>query len=310
MKLELATLMLAFVSSEAVKSKNLEKKSMAAEKKVFSKSTPVLGGRRKLNDEEEEEEEFAFLQNYKMKMITCKSGEPVRDPESGEYEMNAVVYRLCPSNGDCDDDDTVGCNDGYGDYVVGLNTFVQAYLEDQGDNMQYDDNFNMDEYAECGEYENDNDDGNGYQYYIGPACTEDGTDIKLDFFYDEYCTQVPEDVTFEQVSNGGTIPYSEGGLVSTYCNSCKEVDDDGAYETKEMCEQLYESSGKCETNMESYHYYGKQEGACEYIQELLPKSSGGSTGLLFVIALVGGVGAYVFWWKKKKAAGTSAGLMA
>jgi len=306
MKLELATLMLAFVSSEARKVTD-----HGLKKKVLSKSKRVSGGQRKLNDEAEEEEEFAFLQNYKMKMITCKSGEPVRDPESGEYEMNAVVYRLCPSSGDCDDEDTMGCKDGYGDYVVGLNTFVQAYMEEQGENMQYDDNFQIDEYAECGEYENNNDDGNGYQYYIGPACTDDGTDIKLDLFYDEYCTQVPEDVTFEQVSNGWTMPYSEGGLVSTYCSSCREVDDDGAYETKEMCERLYESSGKCESNMESYHYYGKQEGACEYIQELLPNSSGGgSAGLLFVIALVGGAGAYVFWWKKKKTLGTSAGLMA
>lgn len=305
MKLEIATLMLAFVSSEARKVT-----SHSTKKKVLSKSKRVSGGQRKLNDGGEDEDEFAFLQNYKMKMITCKTGEPVRDPETGEYEMNAVVYRMCPSNGDCDDEATAGCKDGYGDYVVGLNTFVQAYMEDQAENMEYDDNFKIDEYAECGEYENNNDDGNGYQYYIGPACTEDGTDIKLDLFYDEYCTQVPEDVTFEEVSNGWTMPYSDGGLVSTYCNSCSQVNDDGEYETKEMCEQLYESSGKCETNMESYHYYGKQEGACSYIEELLPKSSGGNTGLLVVIALIAGAGAYAFWWKKKKAAGASAGLMA
>jgi hypothetical protein len=299
--------MLAFVSSEARKVTNHDLK-----KKVLSKSRRVSEGQRKLNDaEEEEEEEYAFLQNYKMKMIQCISGEPVRDPESGEYEMNAIVYRMCPSSGDCGDDGSTGCKEGYGDYVVGLNTYVQAYMEEQAENMQYDDNFDIDKYSECGEYENDNDDGNGYQYFIGPACTEDGTDIKLDLFYDEYCTQVPEDVTFEQVSNGWELPYSSGGLVSTYCTSCKEANDDGEYETKEMCERLYESSGKCETNMEYFHYYGKQEGACEYITELMPKSSGGaSVGTLIVIAVVAALGGYVFWWKKKKATGSTEGLMA
>jgi len=295
MKLQLATLLLSFISSEARKVTTHVQKN-----KVLAKSTRV--SQRKLEQEDEEEEEFAFLQNYKMKMISCKAGETVRDPESGEYEMNAILYRMCPSNGDCDDDKATGCKDGYGDYVVGLNTFVEAYMEDQGENMQYDDNFKVDEYAECREYENDNDDdGNGVAYYIGPACTEDGTDIKLQLYYDEYCTQVPEDVTFEQISNGWTMPYSDGGLVSTYCNSCTGVNDDGEYETKEMCELLYESSGKCETNMESYHYYGKQEGACEYIEELLPKSAGHGSGSFFFIVFVGAFGAYAYWWKKTKA---------
>lgn len=296
---------------------------LAATAATASASTRTLSGKaskrllskaRKLedNEEQEEEEEYAFLMSYKLKLRSCIAGEAVKNPETGEYEYNAVVFRLCPDSGDCNDDTADGCDEGYGDYVVGLNSFVQEYMEDQRENMQYDDDFDAAEYAECREYENENDDGDGVAYYVGPACTEDGSDIKLDMFYDEACTNVPEDVTFEDISNGWSLPYSSGGLISTYCNSCMDYDDDGNYETKEFCMRLYEDANKCETNMEKYHYYGKQEGACEYIEELLPaqKSSGGArkvVGWLFFIVVIGAFAGYVVWWKKKKASGGSAG---
>jgi hypothetical protein len=269
------------------------------------------------NQDEQEEEEYAFLGKYQMKMVSCKAGEQIRDPETGEYDYNAVIFRLCP-NDDCDTDRATGCYEGHGDYVVGLKTFVQMYFEDQRDNMYFDDNFKVDEYAECREYEQENDDGNNnaYPYYIGPACTEDGTDVRLQIFYDEACSQVPEEVTFEDISNGWSLPYEDGGLVSTSCQSCSEYNDNGEYELKEMCMQLYENSGKCETNMENYHYYGKQEGSCEYISTLMPKMKGSGSGarafgwVVFILVVVGAFSAYAMWWKKKKAAQASDGLMA
>ena len=38
---------------------------------------------------------------------------------------------ICPGNGYCDNEGSDGCGEGYGDYVVGLNMFVQGYMEDQ-----------------------------------------------------------------------------------------------------------------------------------------------------------------------------------
>ncbi|CAB9512551.1 expressed unknown protein [Seminavis robusta] len=269
------------------------------------------------NNQNQEEDEFAFLMNYNLKMIQCKAEEAIRNPEDGEYEYGAAIFRLCPEG--CDDDLTYGCKSGHGDYVVGLQTFVQAYFEDQRDNMYYDDNFKVDEYAECREYEQENDDGgnnNNAAYFIGPACTEDGSDVKLEIFYDEACSQVPEDVTFEDISNGWSLPYGEGGLVSNKCQPCSEYNgDDGAYELKEMCQELYENAGKCETEMESFHYYGKQEGSCEYIASLMPasKSGGGAKAfgwVVFILVVVGAFSAYAMWWKKKKSGQASDGLMA
>lgn len=282
--------------------------------KIGPATAKLLKSARRLENNEEEEE-FAFLMNYNLKMIQCKAGESIRNPEDGEYEYNAAIFRLCPEG--CDSDNEYGCESGHGDFVIGLTSFVQAYFEDQRDNMYFDDNFKVDEYVECREYEMENDDGNQNQmaYYIGPACTDDGKDVRLQVYYDEACSMVPEDVTFEDISNGWSLPYEEGGLVSQNCLACAEYDD-GNYELKEMCEQLYQNSGKCETNMESFHYYGKQEGSCEYIESLMPakKSSGSGAKafgwVVFILVVVGAFSAYAMWWKKKKAGQTSDGLMA
>jgi hypothetical protein len=286
----------------------------------------LLSKARKLEDQnnngedQAEEEEYAFLQNYQLKLVSCKAGEQIRDPETGELDYNAAIFRLCPAD-DCSEDRQTGCYGGHGDYVVGLQSFVQAYFEDQRDNMYFDDAFNVMEYAECREYEMENDDGNqnenAYPYYIGPACTEDGKGVRLELFYDEACSMVPEEVTFEDISNGWALPYEEGGLVSENCQPCSEYNqDDGGYELKEMCMGLYEEAGKCETNMESYHYYGKQEGSCEYIAALMPSTKGSGSGakafgwVVFILVVVGAFSAYAMWWKKKKSTQAADGLMA
>merc|ERR1711935_1242340 len=70
-------------------------------------------------------------------------------------------------------------------------------------------------------------------------------------YVDQYCYQESE-TSFESISNGWSLPYSSGGLVSTQCNAC--TGDDGAI--KEMCGDLYESSPyRCEAEFDFQHYY-------------------------------------------------------
>jgi len=308
MKLSNAVLLISAMASTASATKAVRSAKSIAK---------VLKAARRIeeNQEEEEEEgEYDYLMKYTLKMIGCKSGETVINGENGEYEYNAVVVRLCPSDAGCDSESSTGCSAGHGDFVVGLNTFVQAYFEDQRDNMQWDDAFEVDKYAECDEYkiENDEDDGNqweNYQFFIGPTCTEDGADVRLALFDDEVCTYESE-TSFETISNGWTLPYSTGGIVSTSCVDCVQYNDDGEYELREMCEQTYmQSTNKCESGMEYYSYYGQNTQGCEYIEELMPsKKSGGKGGKVFgwivFVALVGGLAGYIVWWRKKKSAGT------
>jgi hypothetical protein len=264
---------------------------------------------------------YDYLSKYSLKMIGCKSGETVVDAQTGETEYNAVMFRLCPSESGCDSSTVTGCTKGYGDFVVGLNTFVNAYFEDQRDNMNWDDQFDVDRYAECGEYkiEDGDDDGENkwadYQFFIGPTCTADELDIKLALFTDETCTTPSSSVSFGDISNGWTLPYGSGGLVSTSCTDCVDQNDNGEYELREMCTNLYmESAYGCESTMEYFSYYGQNVQGCEYIEEIKPaaakeKKGGKVFGWFVFILLVGGLAGYIVWWRKKKSTATD-GLVA
>jgi len=262
------------------------------------------------------------LAKYSLKLVGCKAGETVTNPENGEYEYNAAIFRLCPTESGCSD--TSACNSGYGDYVVGLTTFVEAYFEDQKDNMQWDDNFEVDGYAKCEQYKiENNQDGEENQYannayYIGPSCTSDSKDVRLAVFEDETCTYESE-TAFEALSNGWSLPFSEGGLVSTSCIDCLDYNDNGEAEIRELCDELTANAASaCEEKMEYFSANGQNSQGCDYIKELMPvqqkSSSKGKGGKIFgwfvFVAVVIGLAAYIVWWRKKKSAATSNGLSA
>ena len=143
-----------------------------------------------------------YLQRYSLKMLACVNGEQSYNYREGTTETSTVVFRLCPADTCVADNSTsTPCEEGFGDFAVGINTFAEAYVESVKDNynngMQYYSSdygeFNVEEYVkECRLWEDENDNQNqnydgsyGYQYdYIGVQCTDDGTDIKLASFSD------------------------------------------------------------------------------------------------------------------------------
>ncbi|KAG7350832.1 hypothetical protein IV203_010192 [Nitzschia inconspicua] len=301
MKLSTAFVALTTLASAAAKSIS----SGAAQKMVRSA--------RKLEEAAQQEEDYAFLGYYEAKVVGCtKTLESPIVNEQGEYEYEAVLVRLCPAEAGCDSSSTGGCKGGFGDMLVGLSTFVEAYFEDQRDNMQWDDAFQVDKFAKCEQYNPDEnaDDANrgaweNYQFFIGPTCSDDGLGVKLELFTDDACTQVSE-IDFETVSNGWTLPYGTGGLISTSCNSCTEYNNNGELELRESCVRSYQNAPyKCETGMEYYSYFGQNVQGCELITATFPAKSSGSGGKVFgwiVLALVVvGLAGYVVWWRKKKA---------
>ena len=257
-------------------------------------------------------------------MIGC-AAEQYKNPENGEYEYHSVVFRLCPSDS-CDDQSTTGCASGHGDYVVGINTFVDAWLEGKRDDMEndQDDQWDLNQFSECREYEVDQDadeeqdgeDGEEKAYYVGPTCSNG--QIAIGFFSEYTCTTVPSDVTFEDISNGWSLPYSNGGLVTNYCESCSGYNDNGEEEISQMCQELWTSaSSKCESGMANYsQVYGKDESGCEYIASSFPVTASKSSSkagaivlwVFLALLIVGGAFfAYTKWWMKRKQ-GTAAGL--
>ena len=59
------------------------------------------------------------------------------------------------------------------------------------------------------------------------------------------------------------LPYSDTSVISNRCISCGRTQDDGNVELKDICQDVYLVSGKCETKM-SIEY--ANESACTYIE--------------------------------------------
>jgi hypothetical protein len=169
------------------------------------------------------------LKGYSIKIVGCKADAKIVDNENGEVQYGAVVFRLCPSD-TCNDSFSDACASGYADFAIGLNTFVYEFLEYQQHKVQWDDQFPPDDLSQCTQY--DREDGGRQSYYVGPTCSDDGLGIKLALYSDSSCVKKAS-VTFDTISNGQSLPFSKGGVVSSYCTYCSNSDedeDDGYYQ--------------------------------------------------------------------------------
>ena len=281
--------------------------------------------------EENQEQEFAYLMGYESVYMTCDGSKVVQPADGGEVEYGAVVMRLCPKDSTCNSG-KAKCSEGYGDYVIGIQTYMENFLEQfqrkqenqqQYQNQQaYDGQVEID-YAQLGDcrefnFENQNADQDGYdgqeqiQYYTGPIC-EDG-DIKIALFTDQYC-KTKSTVSFEDLA-GIPLPWSDGIMTDEDCDAymCYGADENGNYEYNEFCTDVIAAATlKCEEKMETVGPYGAQNSGCDSISAMLPRGAngGGNAGLIIIILLivaVVGAGAWYFMQKKKSAA-SQEGLM-
>eukprot|EP00980_Cylindrotheca_fusiformis_P028467 scaffold22602_cov154-Cylindrotheca_fusiformis.AAC.7 len=258
---------------------------------------------------------YEFLDNYSLRLTECHPD--ISFMGNREYPIyGVVVFRMCPSNscvGASSNSKTkMPCTEGYADFAVDIGTFVYSMLTDQEDNFQWDDEVGeWADYAECTEY--DQEDGD-QSYYVGPTCTEDKKNIRLALF-DEYTCQTESSTSFSSISNGWTLPYSDGGLVSTQCTSCYDNDNDGG--AKELCMDLYDAAEyRCEKDWDVKHYYwnsitevmkyGQDTTGCGPIDRFnyTRKKANVLADLFFVLVLValalGGWFFYQSWWDKQK----------
>lgn len=273
------------------------------------------------NQEAEEYDETSFLKNYEQVFLKCIPNMKVMD-EDGNYDYNAVVYRMCPSGSACDNGKV--CSSGHGDYVVGLQEYVRGFFDqfedEQDDNQQNQEEeaYDFGDFGECREINVEaNDDGNGnqVQYFMGPACTSDG-DVRMALYTDEYCRPEYEaDVKLEDLI-GIEMPYENGGLMDDdECNAyyCNAMNDNGEYELNRFCEELYMNSAyKCESSMEYVSAVnGMNTNGCEAIAEMMPvtKSKNGGKIFLIILLVAAVVGVAVYFVMNQKKKGTSEGLM-
>jgi hypothetical protein len=110
------------------------------------------------------------------------------------------------------------------------------------------------------------------KYYVGPYCSANGKKILMGLFQEETCSYPAPSGTFEALNYGQALPYSKKSLIDNSCISCMEPkeeknywDEQDADEVTDVCERLYEDSGKCEEGLQLGYGVQRNNMACEFI---------------------------------------------
>ena len=144
-----------------------------------------------------------------------------------------VRFRLCPSN-NCNDNKAVGCSNKYGDYVVGLNTFVNAYYEFQQRQEEYECELFLENNCNCEDDGNQGDDFNAeeceYNCFVEAGmeeqCADNGEEGEEEWFdaerYMEGCAEFEMNQGGEDNNGGGRrLEDAAGGsglYIGPYCS--------------------------------------------------------------------------------------------
>ena len=357
----------------------------------------VLSKARRVEEQNDNEEiSYTWVANMSLKFQGCYhtqtwNGEANGDEDVKISTQRLVRFRLCPS-GSCTMENPSGCKEGYGDYIIGMEDYLQAYSQavqqDQEYSCQYEKNYgdcvcdgenqgddfnrdyceydcymgkgmeycvdrnpyeenngnnnknnqnqqqNMQELAECRQLEINNNNQRKLEdaqavYYLGAYCSETGGSIHLGLFTEDTCSQFADannGATTYASLTGSSLPYSETTMIGTECLSCKEPkevnkngenqnnenDQEDADQVKEVCEQLYANSGKCEANLSSSTVKYPNTNGCNFMEGvkiyrkngsiIQKKSSVNTTASIFIglfacsFVLLGG---YAYYLKTK-----------
>jgi len=96
----------------------------------------LLSNARKLDQNNNDDEvEFTWVAGYSLKFQGCHHISQWNEEADGEDEpfiqtKRLVRFRLCPTD-TCTYEDAGGCDSGYGDYIVDMNIFLEAYWQNK-----------------------------------------------------------------------------------------------------------------------------------------------------------------------------------
>ena len=214
-----------------------------------------------------------------------------------------VRFRLCPTSS-CTSSNAGGCNGGYGDYIIDMNTFLNAYYEaklnaealacqshtcncESATNPDYCDYdcylaASMPYCSEKNPYTNESivpvnignylscSQYNNDSYYIGPYCSNQGGSLFMGMFTDDTCSEFADAssglTTFKTMS-GRALPYGDASLVGPNCHSCAATDNDSSgYSVGSQCSTIYNIAGKCESSLATGTTSNPNTRGCLYIE--------------------------------------------
>ena len=127
-----------------------------------------------------------------------------------------------------------------------------------------------------GQNNNGQNNNQNVEFFMGPYCAAAGRSIFLGVFMDETCSFSAPEGIYSKLSGGQALPYSTKSIIGHECMSCldtsanAEEDADGENQaaTLEVCQNLYQASGKCENGMNLGYGVYPTTLACDFIKGL------------------------------------------
>jgi len=113
----------------------------------------MLSKARQLEQDENEEIDYTWVANMSLKFQGCYHSQSWNDEADGDEDIKVstqrlVRFRLCPSDS-CSMESAAGCSAGYGDYVIGMEQYLEAYFEAVEQDQEYNCEYEVREGGDC-----------------------------------------------------------------------------------------------------------------------------------------------------------------
>lgn len=133
----LAALVATVSGKSAAPRKTVELKDIKVDSPLGNK---VMEKARRLDDANDEID-FSWVADYSIKFQGCHHISQWNEEADGEEDVRIqtkrlVRFRLCPTS-DCTTENAGGCNSGYGEYILDMNVFLEAYLQAQQEHNEW-----------------------------------------------------------------------------------------------------------------------------------------------------------------------------
>ena len=112
--------------------------------------------------EEDGEVDFTWVSGFSVKFQGCHHISQWNDEANDEEDVRIstkrlVRFRLCPSDS-CSADSSKGCTEGYGDYIVDMNAYLESYFEAKKTYQEFQCEYLENYVCGCDENDGDNED--------------------------------------------------------------------------------------------------------------------------------------------------------
>ena len=255
MKLSLALFLSAIVGVTAAKEVAPLRASISASSEFGQR---ILSEARLL-EENNDGVDYTWVANMSLKYQGCYHTQVWNDEANGDNDIRVstqrlVRFRLCPSDS-CMSDNPAGCKSGYGDYVIGMETYLASYL----DIVQRDHEYSCQVEANTGDVASCEDDYCKYDTYMAKGmeyCVErnpydqDGGNNKDNQNNAEWFNQIAQGCQQWKYENNNNNRKLEDNQVAYYMGAfCSENGGSihiGLF-TEETCSTPYDENNGADT---------------------------------------------------------------